>query len=112
MSRCLIGREVVIAVRRKGRGPAKHYTVVCPARWTKGELLAYARAEHPDDTVRIQDWRDTGGWEPRLWIANPAGFHDYARAIKKEAVGVKLADWENRPKAVAPLNTVKKAVNE
>lgn len=87
MSRCLMGREVVIAVRRKRKGPAKHYSVIIPAHWKKAQLLAYARAEHPDDSVRIQDWRPTGqdgnAWEPRFWIANPDGFLDYARGIRE-----------------------------
>jgi hypothetical protein len=80
-----MGREVVIAVRKKRKGEPKHYSVICPAHWKKGQFLSYARSEHPDDTVKIVEWKptckDENSWEPRLWIANPSGFADYARGL-------------------------------
>lgn len=88
MSRCLIGREVVISVRRKKRGPAKVFSVICPVHWKKGQFLRYARGEHAEDSVRILEWKPSGqaddAWEPRFWIANPDGFRDYARAIPED----------------------------
>lgn len=82
MSTCIRGREVIVAIR-KPKHETRHYTVICPSRWDKDDFLDYVRGEHLGETVRIVDWKPESkedSWEPRIWIANPAGFTNYVRA--------------------------------
>lgn len=85
-----MAREVILRTRRRGRGnTAREAHVVIPATWSKSDLLAYARDEHPGETVRIVEWfpvDEPGSWEVRLWLANPAGFADYPRAHRDQPV--------------------------
>lgn len=82
MSTCLRGREVRIRLReRTGKRVEVLVSVVVPARWRKSDVLRYVRGEHPNETVKIVEW-ETLGWDQRLWIANPEGFSNYARAIR------------------------------
>jgi hypothetical protein len=77
MSGCIAGREVVLRFRRRGTEKVWTASVVCPARWTKGRLLAYCRKEHSGETVVIEEWKPVSpgpggaGWGTRLWIVNP-----------------------------------------
>jgi hypothetical protein len=75
MSACIRGREVVVAIRPNRRGSPWTASVICPARWRKSDLLRYVRAEHPTDSVLIEEWKAA-----ELWIANPRDFSDYVRA--------------------------------
>ena len=76
MSSCIAGREVAIKLRNRKTGKVRAANVVCPSRWTKGQLLAYCRREHPEATVVITNWKsvaeEADRWEIRLWIVNPA----------------------------------------
>jgi len=89
MSGCLRGREIVVAIRRGRKGEPKHAHIVVPAHWTKADAMRYVRREHPDDSVRLVEWMMCGSrddpWQQRLWIANPNGFADYARARRATA---------------------------
>jgi hypothetical protein len=75
VDRCVPGREVVLRFRNRRTGKPWTASVVCPATWTRGRLLAYARGCHPNDTVRIEEWKSRGlpddPWETRLWIVSP-----------------------------------------
>lgn len=79
MSTCLVGRTAEIALRKPGKKP-RVVTIAFPSRWSKSTLLDYVRRNHPNETVRILEWHPTRstGWEPRLWLANPDGFTNYA----------------------------------
>lgn len=72
---CIAGREVVIRLRHRKTGFSRTASVVCPARWTKARLLEYVRRCHPNESVRIEEWKPKGPsgdpWETRLWIVNP-----------------------------------------
>lgn len=86
MSACLIAREVVISIRENRRGPTRQYTVICPASWEKSAFLEYVRSEHPDDGVRIIEWREPygdGSWLPKAWLVNPQGFSDFVRGERE-----------------------------
>jgi hypothetical protein len=89
MSGCLRGREIVAAIRMRGRGEPRLAHIIVPSRWSKSQALRYIRREHPDDTVRLVDWMPSGTpsdpWQQRLWIANPDGFRDYPRALEEKA---------------------------
>jgi len=50
--------------------------------------LRYVRAAHPDETVRIIEWHDTGGWFAAAWLPNPAAFADYRRGVMYEEARV------------------------
>lgn len=93
MRSCLIAREVVIALRPKrgaSRKPEQAHVII-PWKWTRRDLLTYARACHPEETVRIVEWMSTqtpdDAWTTRLWLANPAGFADYVRAVPEKTEG-------------------------
>lgn len=63
------------------RPPARRVTVAFPSRWRRSTFLAYCRREHPDETVRLVEWRTVSppsdDLRARLWLANPAAFSDY-----------------------------------
>lgn len=86
MSKCLIGREVIVAIRSKGQTEPDLYSVIVPGRWSKSAFLEYVRAEHPGDTVKIHEWKPTGSendpWGARFYIANPKGFANYASGVR------------------------------
>lgn len=72
--RCIPGRLVTLALRSRSNRAVTEHTVVYPWRWTKGSVLASARAAHPGSTVRIVEWlrySDDDSFEPRVWIVNP-----------------------------------------
>jgi hypothetical protein len=68
---CLRGREVKIRLRSKfDRSRFNDYTLICPTSWTRARFQKYVRGEHPNETLRILDWGESG-WEPTHWIVNP-----------------------------------------
>lgn len=84
MSRCLIARTAVLAIRERSKPPVQ-VTVAFPAGWSRSTLLAYARAEHGPlgESVRIVEWgKSHDEWTPRLYLANPVGFSDYRRGVR------------------------------
>lgn len=81
--RCVAGRLVRLRFReRGGRRRVRESTVVYPALWTRGSVLASARRAHPDTTVRLVEWHPysaDGSWEPTVWIVDPRKVLDYGR---------------------------------
>lgn len=61
--------------RNRETGTTLTASIVCPARWTKGRMLSYARQCHPNETVRIVEWKTRSQaedpWDTRFWIVNP-----------------------------------------
>jgi hypothetical protein len=78
---CIPGRLVTLSFRNRTTKKVDEHTVVYPWRWTKGNVLASARANHPESTVRISKWADysaDGSFKPTVWMVNPQKVLDYA----------------------------------
>lgn len=75
---CMRARRVTIRLRRKRGLTAEYVTdIIVPAAWKRGTLLRYVRHSHPEETVKIVEWHDTGGWTATAWLPNPAAFTNY-----------------------------------
>jgi hypothetical protein len=71
-------RRVTVKLRRKKGEPTEYVTdIIVPASWKRGPLLRYVRLSHPEETVRIVEWHETGGWKVAAWLPNPAAFANY-----------------------------------
>lgn len=82
MSACLIARTAEVALREKRAKTPRVVTVAFPHRWSRSTLLAYVREHHPNETARILEWHQVPPSGEPLWLANPAGFANYARGVK------------------------------
>lgn len=79
--RCIPGRIVRLAFRERSTRKVRESNVVYPWRWTKASVLASARENHPDETVRIVEWcpySKDQAWEPDVWIVSPHKIIDYS----------------------------------
>lgn len=83
---CLAARTAVIALRGRSERNVepRRYRIVFPIGWSKSQLLAYCRAVHLDETVRLVEWHDLrSDREPRTWLANQAAFSDFKHGTMK-----------------------------
>lgn len=79
---CMRARHVTIRLRRKHGEPIDYTTdIVVPAGWKRATLLRYVRASHPEETAKIVEWHDSGGWTTAAWLPNPSAFSDYRRGV-------------------------------
>jgi hypothetical protein len=75
MSSCIPAREVVLRFRSRGGNRVHTEHLICPGKWGKQQVLDYCRAEHPNETVVIEEWMGIAveghPWRERLWLVNP-----------------------------------------
>ena len=86
VGRCIPGRLVKLRFRSRATQFAREESVVYPATWTKGNVLASAREAHMAETVVLVEWgtyAEDGGFSPSLWIANPYKILNYTRDGRK-----------------------------